>query len=254
MKHAPNPIRRHAATALLLAPLALAMLAGPAQAQQRAIVAQPPAVTVTVAPAIAPAPAPVIERFTARSHGRIRPGSELQFRLAGVPGARASVDIPGVTRNLELRETRPGFYEANYTVGRRDDPKAFSRAEATLQMGPHRVTARVDLRGDDVADGRRDERPPVITELSPAQGERVENGRRTHISARLKDEGSGVDPASVRLTLNGRDVTGETRVDADELHFRGFLAKGRHTAELVVKDRAGNTTRQSWTFQVRGRG
>jgi len=63
-----------------------------------------------------------------------------------------------------------------------------------------------------------------------------------------------VDPASVRMVVNGRDVTPELRVEGDEVHFRGFLARGRHTAELEVRDRAGNATRRAWSFDVRGRG
>ena len=232
--------RTHAAALLLLVPLAAGVIATPAAAQQRAEVAV--------------APAPAIERFVLRTGGRIEPGRELRFRLVGRPGGEAWVRVPGMQRRIELTEERPGVYEGLYTVRRRDNVQAFGRAIGNLQHGPQRVAARVQVRGDDDTPQARDERGPVIADLSPAPDQRVAGRQRTHISARVTDEGTGVDPASVRMVVNGRDVTPELRVEGDEVHFRGFLARGRHTAELEVRDRAGNATRRAWSFDVRGRG
>ena len=97
---------------------------------------------------------------------------------------------------------------------------------------------------------RRDERPPVIMDLTPLPGERVGERYRMTVSARFADRFSGVDPASVRLRIDGRDVTGAARVDEDEVRFHNNLFPGRHVAEVVVRDRAGNTARRSWQFQV----
>ena len=236
-------IRNHTAAAMLLLPLAAAVLvATPAHAQP-----QQYRVAATQ-PAVAPG-APVIERFVMNPRGRIEPGRELRFRLVGTPGADAWLDIPGVIRGIDLVETRPGVYEANYTVRRRDDRGAFPRAVATLRAGQLRSTARVDVRGDDVAQPR-DNQPPSITDVTPGEGVRVGDRGRVHLFARLGDVGSGVDPASVRLRIDGRDVTAGAHVSADEVRFRDDMRDGRHTAELEVRDRAGNATRKAWTFQV----
>jgi hypothetical protein len=244
MKKSPSPlftrVRTHAAALLLLAPLAVGVIATPAAAQQRAEVAV--------------APASAIERFVLRTGGRIEPGRERRFRLVGRPGGEAWVRVPGLQRRIELTEERPGVYEGLYTVRRRDNVQAFSRAIGNLQHGPQRVAARVQVRGDDDNPQARDERPPVIAELTPAPDTRVPGRGRMHISARLSDAGTGVDPGSVRMVVNGRDVTPELRLDGDEVHFRGFLPRGRHTAELEVRDRAGNAARRAWSFDVRGRG
>lgn len=201
-------------------------------------------------------PAPVIERFVMNPRGRLAPGRELRFRLVGAPGGDAWMDIPGVVRRLDLQEVRPGVYEGRYTVRRRDDPDAFRRAVATLQRGHLRATARVDMRGgwDRDRDDRwgRDDRAPVISEISPAHGGRVDERGRTRISARFSDDGSGVDLTSVRLRVDGRDVTGAARIDSDEVHYREDLARGRHTVELVLRDRAGNVARRVWNFDVTG--
>ena len=92
----------------------------------------------------------------------------------------------------------------------------------------------------------RDHRGPEITDVAPDH--RVDERGRTRISARFHDDRSGV--ASARLRVDGRDVTRESRVDRDEIHYREDLAPGRHSAEVIVRDRAGNVSRRAWNFVV----
>jgi hypothetical protein len=146
-----------------------------------------------------------------------------------------------------MTETRPGVYEAEYTIRRSDRLNAFERSVATLRTGNQRVTARLDQR---VADRDVDESAPRITGVTPGNGQRVDERGRTFIHARLSDEGTGVDPASIRLTVDGLDVTADARVSAEEIGYRERLGRGPHRAELVVKDRAGNVNRTVWTFRV----
>ena len=102
----------------------------------------------------------------------------------------------------------------------------------------------------------RDHRAPQIVSVFPANGARVDDRGRTQIAARFDERGSGV--ANVNLLVDGRDVTRRARVDGNEVRYAENLRPGRHVAELVVRDRAGNTTRRSWSFDVvdhdRGRG
>jgi hypothetical protein len=215
------------------------------------------------APTAAPTPPAVaIERLAMRPIGRLEPGRELRFRLTGAPGADAWLDIPGVIAGVDLAETRPGVYEGSYTVRQRDNPDAFRNAIATLRSGHQRATARVDMnwREEGGRDERvaareerlpvRDERAPQILDLMPANGDRVPDRGRTHVGARLSDEGSGVDAANVRIRLNGRDVTEDARVTPEEVQYRGDLGPGRYRVEISVKDLAGNTTTKSWGFDV----
>ncbi|HEX7890526.1 MAG TPA: hypothetical protein VF522_14285 [Ramlibacter sp.] len=200
------------------------------------------------------APQDTIERFVMRPMGRLEAGRELRFRLVGKPGGDAWMDIPGVIRGIDLTEVRPGVYEGNYTIRRRDNLGAFDGAIATLKHGDLRATQRVDVRGGDREFGgpARDERAPQISEMTPGNGDRVTERNNTRISARLSDEGTGIDPQSVRLRLNGRDVTADARVNEDRVVFRDDLDPGRYTAELTVRDRAGNSSTKAWTFDVTG--
>lgn len=233
-----STLRSTVAAVMLLAPLGAVLVAQPAAAQHvrvQAVVAQQA----------------VIERFVVRGAGSLEPGTELRFRLRGVPGAQAFLEIPGVMRGVQMVETRPGVYETDYVIRRRDNLDAFPRAVASLHVGNQRVTARVEMGGDrNDGNNRRDDRAPLISDVTPANGDRVGERRWTRISARLTDEGSGIDAATVVLRVDGRDVSNRTRMDGDELRFRDDLAPGRHVAELVVRDRAGNATRHSWTFNV----
>src|SRR4051812_35014826 len=82
-----------------------------------------------------------------RDPDRLEPGQVVHFRLEGTPNARASVDVPGVVRGLQLREDRPGHYEGSYTIRRQDDTDAFSDAVAVLRSGGERVIAHPGGRG-----------------------------------------------------------------------------------------------------------
>ena len=194
-------------------------------------------------------PANAIERFVMRPAGRLEPGREIRFRLNGAPGGDAWVDIPGVIRGVDLAEVRPGLYEGTYVVRRRDDLDAFRGATASLKFANRPVvTARAERERDS---GPRDERSPVIGNLTPDNGARVGERGRIQIAASLADDGgSGVDPQSVRIRLDGADVTREARVDANEVRYREDLPPGRHTVEVSVRDHAGNSSTKSWAFDV----
>jgi hypothetical protein len=95
---------------------------------------------------------------------------------------------------------------------------------------------------------RRDNRAPRIFDVTPDHGEQVSERGWTRISARFFDRGTGV--ADVSLRVDGRDVTGRARVDGDDIRYAENLRPGRHFAELVVRDHAGNASRRTWVFDV----
>jgi hypothetical protein len=228
-------------TALALAIPAAAVLVSAPAAAQHAVVVTGPAIAL---------PAPTIERFVLRTDGRVDPGEPLRFRLVGAAGGRAWVDIPGVVSGVPLTEIRPGVYEGAYVVRWRDNARQFDDAVATLERGRGRATALVDVRGNDQA--WRDHRGPLVTDYAPAHGSRVDAQGRTRISARIQDDRSGAVMESVRLRVDGRDVTSFARIEGDEVRYREDLRPGRHTAEITVRDRAGNETRRAWYFDVVG--
>ncbi len=79
--------------------------------------------------------APRIRGFEVDEIRRLVPGNELTFKLYGTPGGRASLNIKGATRNLNMTEIDPGEYEGTYTIGTRDRITANSQVTANLRVG-----------------------------------------------------------------------------------------------------------------------
>jgi hypothetical protein len=83
---------------------------------------------------------------------------------------------------------------------------------------------------------------PTITRLKPANGARLA-GTAVVVTAGYRDGagGTGIAASSVRLTVDGRDVTKQARVTASSLSIRlTGAARGSHTIKVEVRDRAGN--------------
>jgi hypothetical protein len=230
-----------------------------------AVVVAPPAPPPPVV--VAPAPAPLrIERFGMVPIDRLEPGADLTFALEGQPGSTVSVDLPGVDNDVRLRETRPGHYEGSYTLRRSDNLNPNRPLVATLRSGDRIVTANLNIvvarpgadnrPGPDNrpgADNRNgpDNRPPHLVNMTPRDGDTVAGGPPVNISATFQDRGgSGVDPASVQVLVSGRNVTREADIGRDSFSFRGVLPPGRHSVEVTARDRAGNSVRQGWSFDV----
>jgi len=94
-------------------------------------------------------------------------------------------------------------------------------------------------------------RPPTVTITAPVNGSFLAEGRPA-ITAAFSDSGSGIDPASVKLLLDGVDRTVAAQVSASGLTFQpaGTLAEGAHAATIVVKDSAGNSGQAAVGFTV----
>lgn len=222
-------------------PFAAPVPVGPAVPAPMVVQAPPP-------PAVPPPPLPPlrIDRFAVAPVGRAEPGAEILFRLDGAPGASASFDIPGIVFNVPMRELRAGIYEGSYTIRPRDDLAAAGLVTATLRAD-NRVTT-TTLSQPLVGNNR----PPQIGNLMPREGTVVARGP-TQVSGNFDvASGGGVDPRTVRITISGRDVTALSQITPREFTFQGMLPPGRHTAEVVVADRAGNVAQKTWSFDVGG--
>lgn len=93
-----------------------------------------------------------------------------------------------------------------------------------------------------------DSTPPVLS-LVPVDGSTVAAASPL-IAALYSDSGSGVDLTSVRLTLDGTDVTAQAAVTASSASFvpAFALTQGTHTATAQVADLSGNQSTATSTF------
>jgi hypothetical protein len=134
---------------------------------------------------------------------------------------------------------------------------AFYQPQADLAFGAHTVTWSATDQAGNHRDGFWtlrvvDALPPVLSGAAPLAGSGGEL-RRPPLAFTLADDGSGIDPATLHVLLDGSDVAPfGTLIDG---HF-GYvpasdLAYGHHTVSVSVSDRYGNAMApQQWGFDV----
>ena len=142
-------------------------------------------------------------------------------------------------------------------------PMTITGADATFQpaadlsFGTHTVS----WSATDVAGNHRDgfwtfqvvdPAPPALSDRTPAPGSAGEL-RRPVVGFSLSDEGSGVNPPTLHVLLDGAEVAPfGTLVDGRFAYQpTADLAFGRHTISVAVSDRSGNAmSPESWSFDV----
>lgn len=95
--------------------------------------------------------------------------------------------------------------------------------------------------------------PPVITIISPERGAYLVSPRSVTVEVEYTDLGSGVDPQTAYLFVNGFDVTRELEAsDEGASYVLTGLREGTYSIRFGVSDRASNRAEIAWDFQVRG--
>ena len=96
-----------------------------------------------------------------------------------------------------------------------------------------------------------DDQPPTVAIDQPAEGTFVADAQPT-VVASYSDAGSGVDPASVRVAVDGTDRTVEAQVTAAQLTLTPAdpLSDALHTVAVTVRDLAGNESTAAVSFTV----
>ena len=134
------------------------------------------------------------------------------------------------------------------------------RPAADLAYGMHTVT----WRASDIAGNTRDAfwtfqvidtDLPVLSRAVPVAGVAFEE-RRPQIGFRLEDAGSGIDPASLRVLLDGSDVAPLGTFTDGLFAFMpaADLQFGTHELRVLVSDRSGNAMPPAvWRFSVEDR-
>jgi outer membrane protein assembly factor BamB len=102
-----------------------------------------------------------------------------------------------------------------------------------------------------------DRTAPQVVRTTPAIGEMMSGQLPLDFTARLRDDASGINPASVQWLLNDEPLPAEYEASLGEVTVRlraGTAAKplpdGRHTMTLVATDWAGNTVRHNWAIYI----
>jgi hypothetical protein len=187
-----------------------------------------------------------IESFTHNADGWIKPGETIEVRMQGAPGMAASFAISGVAEGVPMREISTGIYQGQWTApSNREIAISGASVIGTLKSGAdsRSLQASKNVSIDTVG--------PRITQITPEANSRVIEGD-VSVSAVFEDSGgSGVDPASIRILVNGQDVTeGATLTPAFASLRTAKVVTGRNVAVISAQDRAGNPVTKTWEFVV----
>lgn len=126
------------------------------------------------------------------------------------------------------------------------------RPPTQLSEGPHTVL--ITLCDDAGHAGRSewdftiDTIPPLIVNETPSGTA----GAQPNISAELIEDGSGIDPDSLNLTVDGINATGSAAMTGNLVSYTPpeALGPGPHSVQLTVRDIAGNQQVSAWNFIV----
>jgi RHS repeat-associated protein len=162
---------------------------------------------------------------------------------SGVDGAKVEISL----------DTTPA--SAQTTAG------GFTLIPNPLPEGPHSVSVTIFDRAANSASAATaftvDVTAPLLADLSPADGSAL-NSDRPLIRAEFSDN-FAIDPASVRVLLDGADLTAEASISSggftldpsNPLTLNPFsLSQGPHTLIVSVADLAGNSASDKSTFTV----
>jgi len=178
----------------------------------------------------------------------LRAGSVLGVAAEGTPGSRATFDLSDVIAGLPMREARAGHYEGQYVV----------TVGTNLVDGP--ILVRLSHGGETAVAESPNllnivTTPPSVKDAAPVAGARVNTARPGIFATFLTVGNKGMNPDSLQMSLNGRDVTARTTRTGDFISYYPSSDLSSQTVEVEVKgtDIAGNALDYTWTFQIAGK-
>ncbi len=102
-----------------------------------------------------------------------------------------------------------------------------------------------------------DGRPADVYSLTPSPGMQVSGSPPLKMSCKIVDEGSGIDPESIKLLLDGNEVEHKYEPDTGLISYstpltgtQTPLVDGRHVLTVQALDWKGNLLDYSWSFVV----
>jgi Copper amine oxidase N-terminal domain len=177
----------------------------------------------------------------------LRAGSVLTVTLDGTPGAQAEFDLSDVFAHNPMRETQPGHYEGTYEVSVGTN---LTNAPILVRLTKNGLTALAEAPDPATIITT----PPSVGEIEPGNGSHINISRPNIIATFVTVGNTGMDPGSLKLEVNGRDVTAEsTRTPSFISYYPTLdLPPGLVDVRLQGTDIAGNGLEYDWSFTVAG--
>jgi hypothetical protein len=197
--------------------------------------------------AVSPQPGmPQITSVTLDTDRPQRAGDSITVGLQGTPGGAASFDIGSYVTNQAMTERTPGVYVGSYEI-----PNGANFTDVPiighLRVGQNDAPA---VQASQTLSASSS--PPGIADFAPGEGATV-NTQSPAIYATFVADAVPVNPSSIVMWVDGRDVTSESLRTPHFIQYMPSYTYHRGEVHVTVRvaDLAGNTTTKSWTFVIR---
>ncbi|MBV9102418.1 MAG: Ig-like domain-containing protein [Candidatus Eremiobacteraeota bacterium] len=177
----------------------------------------------------------------------LRAGESFDVEMHGTADGQATFDIGNFVTANTMREETPGLYRGHFTI-----PDRFNIG-GTPVYGHLVVSGSSAPRAEAPAELSAATTPPAIVDVAPAGGEPV-NTTRPNIYATFSSPADiGIDVASIKIVVNGRDVTQAATRSGSFVTYSpsSDYADGAVTVSVHVADAAGNAATRSWSFTIK---
>jgi chitobiase/beta-hexosaminidase-like protein/glucodextranase-like protein/Big-like domain-containing protein/LVIVD repeat-containing protein len=178
---------------------------------------------------------------------RCNPSDLALLRVTNGNGKDTSITAGQISINGTVVVTESDFKQQTYLIERPIMVTQLNELRVELKSSS-RETSFVIV---EIIGRNCDSTPPIIFASSPGDGALL-NIPRPVISASYRDEanGSGINPATARLIVDGVDVTAAALITASGISYTPTtdLSFGDHTANITIADRAANPATLFWHF------
>ena len=189
---------------------------------------------------------PQISSVTLNTNRPRRAGDSIAVGLQGTPSGAATFDIGSYVTNIAMAERTPGVYIGSYAI-----PNGANFSDVPI-IGRLRVgqNSAPDVQAAQTLSASSS--PPGISDFAPGEGASV-NTSSPAIYATFVADAVPVNPSSIVMWVDGRDVTSESLRTPTFIQYMPSYTYHRGDVHVTVRvaDLAGNTTTKSWTFVIR---
>ena len=178
----------------------------------------------------------------------------LYFPQVNTPVANADVSNATVTLRLSKQRFNSQYVHADSSTFWVLDGGSWTRLNATLREETDAAYV-YDLYTNHFSTfavtGDTEDTPPTISSLQPSDGSSTTDQTPT-IAASYSDDFSGIDAASVTLSIDGTEISSELSVSDSKVSYTpdSALDDGTRSITVTVTDNAGNAQSQRWSFTV----
>lgn len=172
-----------------------------------------------------------------------------------------SLSASGVKAELLVEDVDTDWQEIPYLDAYSSQVVSFSLPAEVgshnikVRINPERRTNESDYSNNEASRSYTvvgpDSAKPTVGNLQPPEGSSI-NYNLPLISADLGDEGTGVNTSSVRISVDGTDVTKKATAIPSRVWYtpKEPLVSGSHQVLVTAEDNAGNSEEKTWSFTV----